>query len=469
MATAGMRMLTEAEQTAIWSVVEAAIRSSAFVYGSSLTIGGEYEGIFNWMSVKYILSSSSGEAAPYLGALDLGGASTQITFDPEGGVILGNAYRVTADGEPYRLYSHSYMLSGQNEAQARHVKATSYDPWMSDRRRLQEAPGELGGLLESACYNEGLVQTFDLACPSGEGTCQYTVHGAGDFDACKNATDAILNLHNECLLEPCAAHGVYQPTPSGVQFYAANAFFYTVNGIGLVGWSETKAISPHQIAEAGAEWCAKPWSEIAGEYTSVYCFMSAYVSSLLEAYSIPPDDTSVTFARKLNGYSTGWTLGAQLFLMEEQTYSVAEDLPLPGRTAPPTAPAPLSATTDRWGIILDCGSSGTRAKLFTWPSSSSSWSIAEYTPEAEADEELLSTNPGISSYAGGTDGLEGYIDELLTQAARPRLRRWRDLAHLPLALATRWLYARVRQPAGSRKPPTRQPRCTRWPRRGCGC
>jgi len=318
MATAGMRMLTEAEQTAIWSVVEAAIRqprasplpprpalqpplnlsehplyrSSAFVYGSSLTIGGEYEGIFNWMSVKYILSSSSGEAAPYLGALDLGGASTQITFDPEGGVILGNAYRVTADGEPYRLYSHSYMLSGQNEAQARHVKATSYDPWMSDRRRLQEAPGELGGLLESACYNEGLVQTFDLACPSGEGTCQYTVHGAGDFDACKNATDAILNLHNECLLEPCAAHGVYQPTPSGVQFYAANAFFYTVNGIGLVGWSETKAISPHQIAEAGAEWCAKPWSEIAGEYTSVYCFMSAYVSSLLEAYSIPPDDTS---------------------------------------------------------------------------------------------------------------------------------------------------------------------------------
>ena len=80
------------------------------------------------MSVKYILSSSSGEAAPYLGALDLGGASTQITFDPEGGVILGNAYRVTADGEPYRLYSHSYMLSGQNEAQARHVKATLYDP-----------------------------------------------------------------------------------------------------------------------------------------------------------------------------------------------------------------------------------------------------------------------------------------------------------------------------------------------------
>ena len=66
---------------------------------------------------------------------------------------------------------------------------------------------------------------------------------------------------------------------------------------------------------------------------------------------------------------------------------------------------------------------GTRAKLFTWPSSSSSWSITEYTPEAEADEELLSTNPGISSYAGGTDGLEGYIDELLTQAARPRLRR----------------------------------------------
>ena len=137
---------------------------------------------------------------------------------------------------------------------------------------------------------------------------------------------------------------------------------------------------------------------------------------------------------------------------------------------------------------------GTRAKLFTWPSSSSSWSITEYTPEAEADEELLSTNPGISSYAGGTDGLEGYIDELLTQAARPRLRRWRDLAHLPLALATRWLYARVRQPAGSRKPPTRpprcaryegilaarvgmcaetlpapRPRCTRWPRRGCGC
>ena len=59
LATAGMRMLSEQEQTPIWDAIAAAVRASPFALGATQTIAGEYEGIFNWMSVKYILDAPS--------------------------------------------------------------------------------------------------------------------------------------------------------------------------------------------------------------------------------------------------------------------------------------------------------------------------------------------------------------------------------------------------------------------------
>lgn len=63
------------------------------------------------------------EAANIFGALDLGGASTQISFMPEGSEIQRNeASTFTLYGSNYNIYTHSYLCYGQNEMLKRLAK-----------------------------------------------------------------------------------------------------------------------------------------------------------------------------------------------------------------------------------------------------------------------------------------------------------------------------------------------------------
>lgn len=58
-----------------------------------------------------------------LGALDMGGASTEITFIPEdpSSIEPGFKQSVQLHGTDYTVYSHSYQCFGQNEAYRRYL------------------------------------------------------------------------------------------------------------------------------------------------------------------------------------------------------------------------------------------------------------------------------------------------------------------------------------------------------------
>lgn len=58
-----------------------------------------------------------------LGALDMGGASTQITFVPEhnSSLAYGNNETLTLYGQEYNIYTYSYQCYGMNEAYRRHL------------------------------------------------------------------------------------------------------------------------------------------------------------------------------------------------------------------------------------------------------------------------------------------------------------------------------------------------------------
>ena len=129
----------------------------------------------------------------------------------------------------------------------------------------------------------------------------------------------LLHVEYECLLSPCAAYGVYQPPVHNISFVAVSAFFYIANGIGLVGWDETKGISTAQIAAKADEWCTRSWSaDITDARAYRNCFTSTYVAVLLDAYGIPRDSTTaVTYARKIQGFSVTWALGAQIYFRNQ--------------------------------------------------------------------------------------------------------------------------------------------------------
>ena len=53
-----------------------------------------------------------------LGALDLGGASTQITFIPSNGTIA--PYLLRLYGRQYKVYTHSFLCYGKAEAERKY-------------------------------------------------------------------------------------------------------------------------------------------------------------------------------------------------------------------------------------------------------------------------------------------------------------------------------------------------------------
>lgn len=351
LATAGMRMLPTAAQRRIWAALSAAIvRHTTFDHrsGDTMTISGEFEGIFILLAVSHML----GRDIAGLGALDMGGASSQISFAPpsDEAPVLADAYHLTRDGTTSLLYSHSYMRSGESEGETRVAELLAADA---------EAGGrdvDAGRPLTNPCYNRGYSQTVRVPAhpaarpPSSRGANasansnanavdrKLLLVGSGDWEACRALTLRLVHLDYECTLAPCALQGVYQPSPAGVTFYATSGFFFVANGLGLAGWDAATPLSWRAIAEAGEAYCARPWAEIADEFTMTFCFQSAFVATLLEAFAIPADDaTQVRFARELGGYEVAWALGAQVYFGDEERCQVTSALPSRGLSRRPLA------------------------------------------------------------------------------------------------------------------------------------
>ncbi|KAF9218087.1 hypothetical protein BS17DRAFT_770923, partial [Gyrodon lividus] len=99
LATAGMRLLTPHQQARVLNAACTYLRSASSFRiepeskdgpcGSSVQIiTGEEEGLFGWIAVNYLMDGfngrNKGEKTTY-GFLDMGGASTQIAFEPADG------------------------------------------------------------------------------------------------------------------------------------------------------------------------------------------------------------------------------------------------------------------------------------------------------------------------------------------------------------------------------------------------
>lgn len=93
------------------------------------------------------------------GALDLGGASTQISFVAEEkmGLNTSDIVQVSLYGYTYTLYTHSFQCYGRNEAEKRFLAMLLQVPELGDGR----------------CFLEGLSQgecaLISSICPSPSG------------------------------------------------------------------------------------------------------------------------------------------------------------------------------------------------------------------------------------------------------------------------------------------------------------
>ncbi|KAM4634123.1 ectonucleoside triphosphate diphosphohydrolase 2 [Polymixia lowei] len=329
-ATAGMRLLniSRPEQSSkILQEVGHTIQSYPFNYRGAAILTGKEEGAYGWVTVNYLLENfikysfvghwfSPGRAT--VGALDFGGASTQITFvTPDEVEDEKNRMKLRLYGQEYSLYTHSFLCYGRDQALKRllaHLIKSSGYPGTVSHPCLplgHNVTMKLESVFESSCT---AVQRPNAYNPQAS----VTVQGTGRYHHCLGNVSEIFSF-DSCPFSQCSFDKVFQPNVTG-SFMAFSAFFYIHSFLQHV--TGIPVNSPSQLEKAAKIVCSMSFDEMllrAPEQKSRlpdYCAASVFVNVLmLRGYGF--DNASfplISFQKKAGDTSVGWALGYMLSL-----------------------------------------------------------------------------------------------------------------------------------------------------------
>ncbi|KAL0979583.1 hypothetical protein UPYG_G00186910 [Umbra pygmaea] len=338
-ATAGMRLLNISNPTKseeILKEVGSKLRTYPFNFRGAAILSGQEEGAYGWVTVNYLLENFIkysfvgrwlSPSRDTVGALDFGGASTQITFETSDMVEdKGNVMELRLYGRDYHLYTQSFLCYGRDQVLRRLLA------------HLFKTQGA-GSLVSHPCYPAGfnvsliLKKVFDSPCTAEQRPNLYnpqdslTVLGTGQYEHCLGNMSEIFSF-NRCSFSKCSFDGVFQPNVSG-SFMAFSAFFYTY--LFLQRTTGITVTSPSLLKEATHTVCNMNFQEMLEkapdqkERLQDYCAVSVFMQVLMlkgynfDEYSFP----RISFKRQAGDTSIGWALGYMLslssLLPEERT------------------------------------------------------------------------------------------------------------------------------------------------------
>ncbi|XP_058158742.1 ectonucleoside triphosphate diphosphohydrolase 2 [Dasypus novemcinctus] len=324
-ATAGMRLLnlTSPEASAkVLGAVAQTLTQYPFDFRGARILSGQDEGVFGWVTANYLLENFikySWEGRWFrprkgtLGALDLGGASTQITFetaspaeDPDSEVQL------LLYGQHYRVYTHSFLCYGRDQVLwrllASALQTHGFHPcWprgYSTRVLLQD-------MYDSPCTAAQRLPAFNRSS-------RVHLSGSSDPALCRDLVAGLFNF-SSCPFSRCSFDGVFQPPVTG-NFIAFSAFFYTVDFLRTT--MDLPVTTLQQLEAATVTVCNQTWDELQarapweGTRLADYCAGATFVQQLLSrGYGFDERAFSgVAFQKKAGDTSVGWALGYMLNL-----------------------------------------------------------------------------------------------------------------------------------------------------------
>ncbi|MBN3292968.1 ENTP8 diphosphohydrolase, partial [Polypterus senegalus] len=291
---------------------------SGLVFGQIISIGYTFEG-------KWKLPTS----AKTLGAMDLGGASTQLTFTPAVAIKDKNyESNFTLYGNKYNVYTHSYLCYGKEQAMKK-VQANLIQE-QAVKKKVQAnliQPSSLSNPIDHPCYPTGyqlnttLGAIFNSPCVSYSGNSSLSMlvifTGTGNVSKCQDIIRGIFNFQACSSKTDCTFDGVYQPPISG-NFFAFSAFFYTFDILKL-----TPKASLSVTLDTISKFCQKTWAQLKAEYPTEkedrlrdYCASGYYITTLLvNGYKFNGTSwDNIQFQKKADDMDIGWTLGYMLNL-----------------------------------------------------------------------------------------------------------------------------------------------------------
>ncbi|CAO3570161.1 unnamed protein product [Mortierella alpina] len=333
-ATAGLRLLDGDQSHRIIDAVRHRLETKypfpiIKEEGVAVMDGGD-EGVYAWITVNYLLEKiNSLTKEPTVAILDLGGASTQIVFEPKvvnGHSVAQGKHRVpkSFNGNEYVLYQNSYINYGLNEAR-KQIHNYVIDNPIPNTHGVQLGQDEYlhpcmpVGSRQDYLHEGKTVQLVGVTDPEGE---------------CRRVVRAIFYKSRACSQNPCSFNGVYQPsiaTAFDADIYAFSYIFDRISPFRLGSDTATQDMTLQELEELTNRVCVADESEFK-EFDTVaeakselrdvkeMCMDLTYIYGLLDyGYGIQKD-RKINLTKKIKNYETGWCLGASIAVLEDRWY-----------------------------------------------------------------------------------------------------------------------------------------------------
>ncbi|PPQ68786.1 hypothetical protein CVT25_008864 [Psilocybe cyanescens] len=334
-ATAGLRLLPGSKSADILHAIEKRLHE---VYPFKLPerdgvviMDGKDEGVYAWITANYLLGTIKADAPKDTtthAVLDLGGASTQIVFEP----VFSSAdkrleegehkYELKFGGRTHTLYQHSYLGYGLMRARM-HVH--SLVNFMASIRTPSEKEKK-EKIVGNPCLGRGMRRMVEVTDEVTQVAKNVTMDGEeiGSFEACDRIVQLVLAKDSICEMKPCSFNGVYQPSlldsfPHGKVLLLS--YFYDRLAPLIPSTTpltvSTIAETARDVCQGPKKWRTMPWGkdeELIEELEGrpEWCLDLTFMHALLQLGYEFQDTRPVDIGKQIRGTELGWCLGATI-------------------------------------------------------------------------------------------------------------------------------------------------------------
>ncbi len=274
MATAGMRLLPQLQQTALTREICSYFRRNTEFSLPDCdlhvqVIPGETEGLYGWLASNYLLGGfdqpenhDHGKGHHTYGFLDMGGASAQIAFAPNATEAEKHSNDLklvrlrTMDGSllEFKVFTTTWLGFGVNQARESYLK-TLKESYTISGSKIHEIP--------DPCLPSGLRTTLKGEIVDSPDSEDITLLGTGKFDECLSKTHPLLGKDAPCEDEPCLLNGQHVPAIDFDvnHFIGVSEYWHTTHGVLDVKGDKAYDFVTYQ--KRVRDFCSQDWSAIA--------------------------------------------------------------------------------------------------------------------------------------------------------------------------------------------------------------
>eukprot|EP01103_Thecamoeba_quadrilineata_P017263 TRINITY_DN6041_c0_g1_i1.p1 TRINITY_DN6041_c0_g1~~TRINITY_DN6041_c0_g1_i1.p1 ORF type:complete len:428 (-),score=40.46 TRINITY_DN6041_c0_g1_i1:88-1371(-) len=304
-ATGGLRSLPPQKIETVLTSIRKFLSRYPFTLADShvSVISGVEEAVYGWTSLNFLL-----EAEQSIGALDMGGSSTQISL-VQGSTMAPSIckHKVQFVDKSYKVCALSLHGFGLESSFASYRQSL-----------LDDAKSQGASTVKSPCLAKGHTETVSEANFTGR------IVGDGDFDSCLGQLLPTLSKKKQDA-DPAVA--LLPALAVDNEFVAFNGFVQTHRALGL-----KRRPTLREWQEASRTYCSRGFKDIeADSQPSNRCFKAAWLLLLMhQVYGLGFDERRIDFVKDVSvgpnwgieptlsetmNVEVSWTIGAVLMEM----------------------------------------------------------------------------------------------------------------------------------------------------------